>query len=112
MLPYEVTLEDGTVVNFRDLRAVLDANALAGLLEVVLNTYANTERMGKEVGVNLLDAHRTLQGCAVRFFLGVFEGLATEELQYTDPRNRVAIEVAQSIAEQVKNGDLPTPPFI
>jgi len=114
MLKNSVTLknEDHTEVSFHDLRQVLDAPALAGLLDERLNTYENDFQLGKKVGIELLNSHRTLQGCAVRFALGILAGFATEDITYTDDRNRVAIQTAKEVDRLLREDKLKCPPFI
>lgn len=72
----------------------------AYLLEVMLNSMARSPfRDGVKIGKILCQAHRTLQGCAVNFALGILVGFASTE--YTDARNEKAIELAKKVKDIV-----------
>lgn len=75
------------------------------LLDEFLNLGAKSFPEGKNVGINLQSTHRTMQRLVICFALGIIVGLS--EQKDTDPRNEVAIETAQKIAEMIKNDELP-----
>jgi len=65
---------------------------------------------GLAVGLRLRQDHRTLQGLAVEFCVGVLAGLAQQE--YTDARNETAVETAKKIVDLFEDGTLGHQRFI
>jgi hypothetical protein len=61
-------------------------------------------RNGLQVGRDFRNAHRSLQGSAIRFALGIIIGLSEQE--YTDARNETPVEMAQKIAKMIGDGTL------
>lgn len=81
----------------------LDAESFAAIFETFINSYTGH---GLEVGRILRKSHHTLQRLVVVFALNMLKGLA--EQNYTDPRNKDAIETARKITQMLKDGELST----
>lgn len=74
------------------------------LLDEYLNTGMKDYRDGVVVGEKCRSAHRTIQGCVIRFCLGVIVGLSKQD--YTDDRNKMPVEMAKKISQLVDDGEL------
>jgi len=85
------------------------------VLADVLNRY-DFLGFSKAVGAKMVEKHRTLQGCFVRFCLDALVSYADEyEKQFrgfTDPRNEGAVKVAKQIKQMIENEQIQRPPFI
>ena len=73
-------------------------------LDDFINSGGKDYRDGIAVGTKLMSTHRTLQGCLIRFCLGVIVAFAKQD--YTDARNEKPVAMARKIAELVKDGTL------
>lgn len=65
---------------------------------------------GLDLGKALCNKHRTIQGVLVNWLIGILVGLATQE--YTDQRNKQAIETCKFIALATEDGQIKYQPFI
>jgi len=74
------------------------------LFSEYMNMGGKDFRDGEKVGEAFRNEHRTLQGLAVRFCLGIIVGLSKQE--YTDPRNETAVNACKKIAQMIKDGEL------
>jgi len=106
---YDVTLKDydgnvETTVSVSQIARCLTHEQFVYLFDNFLNYGGKDYREGNRVGSDLRSTHRTLQGCAFRFALGLIVGLSEQE--YTDARNEIPVKNAKKIAEMLKNGEL------
>jgi len=86
------------------LKRALTTNRFTRLFDDWLNSGGKNFGEGVQIGLRLRGTHRTLQGLAVNFCLGIICGLA--EQQYADDRNRQAVETAQKISQMVDSGEI------
>jgi hypothetical protein len=74
------------------------------LLSEFMNMGGKDFRDGLRVGESFHSEHRTLQGLAVRFCLGIIVGLSKQE--YTDARNETAVKACKKIAKMIEDDEL------
>jgi hypothetical protein len=74
------------------------------LFSEYLNLGGKDFRNGLKVGESFCSEHRTLQGLAVRFCLGIIVGLSKQE--YTDARNETAVNACKKIADMIEKDEL------
>ena len=74
------------------------------LFSEYMNMGGKDFRDGLRVGEAFRNEHRTLQGLAVRFCLGIIVGLSKQE--YTDARNETAVNACKKIASMIENDEL------
>ena len=80
------------------------------LFDSFLNYGGKEFREGKAVGEDLRTHHRTLQRSAICFAIGVLVGISQQE--FSDARNKTALETAKKIYEMFDNGELPLGPYV
>lgn len=101
---------DETDVSLYGLSKTLTAPMIASIFENWANSMSrNPKRDGEIVGRLLSTAHRTLQGCAVNFFISV---LISFDTAWSDPRNDVAMDTCRKIKALVDRGEIKWQPFI
>ena len=108
-----------TTLDYNNLRNISDqlrrGEDFGEVLAECLNRY-DFLGFSKAVGARMVEKHRTLQGCFVRFVLDALVAYADEyEKQwqgYTDPRNEGALLVAKQIKQMIENEQIKRPPFI
>ena len=74
------------------------------LFSEYMNLGGKDFRDGLVVGKAFCSEHRTLQGLAVRFCLGIIVGLSKQE--HTDPRNETAVKACKKIAKMIEDDEL------
>ena len=104
---YEETDE---TLSTHTLARSMTAENFTTLLDDYLNLGGKDYREGKEIGLQLRFTHRTLQRLAICFCFGVIAGLSEQE--YTDPRNKTAIQTAKKVARMMEAGEFPLGPYL
>jgi len=94
----------GEVVSVYALARSFTQDNLARFLDDYLNMAGDGFRTGEEIATKLLNTHRTLQACLIRFALGILVGMAKQE--YTDARNETSVATAKRIAEMLESGEI------
>jgi hypothetical protein len=102
-------VEEGEV-SLMTLAGSLDTETFAVLFDNFLNRGGKGFRYGEQVGEQLRFAHRTLQGLAYEFCLGVIVGLSEQE--HADMRNHAAVENGKKIKFLLENGELKHQPYV
>lgn len=97
--------ETGEKISTYQVAKSLTSENFAALLDEYLNLGGKDFRESKEIGLQLRFTHRTLQRLAICFAFGIIAGLSEQE--YTDPRNKTAIQTAQKVAEMLEAGEFP-----
>ena len=93
----------------------LTAEDLAWIIEQKLNGYPGERRLSTVFAKHFAEAHRTLQGCYVRFLLAsiISYGKVYHKLNnHTDARNEYAVKAADQIAKLQEVGDITGIPYI
>lgn len=95
-------------VSIHDIAKAINVQQLAAILEDTLNGY----NMGKgtDVGKYLTNAHPTLQGVAINFFLDALMAMGNQS--YTDRRNETGVRTCRKIRELLNDGRIERNPFI
>jgi len=96
-------------VSPRDLAQSLTIEQFAQVMISVLNGSRVASKIGETVGKELVDAHRTLQGCAYNMMLAALIEMASK---WSDARNEKAVAACNLIKEMVEHGDIKWQPFI
>jgi len=101
-----IKLEDGTeqTVSVYQLARAIKEEQFSELLQDWLNNFNGDYTKGERLGKLLHRAHRTLQGCAYRWCLGIL--VAIGEQEHYDARNEVAVKNGMKIKEMLKDGTL------
>jgi hypothetical protein len=111
-----ITLEDSDgdnpiAVSTHAIGRVIQPEQFAYIIDTKLNSMASDPmHEGIKVGACLRRTHRTLQRAVVGFALGILYGISQQE--YTDDRNRTAIETAKKVAAQIDDDELLIGQFI
>jgi len=92
------------------LKRALTSDNFTYLFSDWLNSGGKGFGAGVVMGLNLTSDHRTLQGLAVEYCLGILAGLAQQE--HTDARNETAIATAKEILRLLDEGKLKNQRFI
>ena len=95
----------GDEISIHKIARSMTSETFAKLLEDYLNLGGKQFREGQVIGQRLKHTHRTLQRQVICFALGMIVGLSEQD--YTDARNKTAIETAKLLAQMVKDGKLP-----
>lgn len=92
------------------LKQTLGQDEFTSLFSDWLNSGGKGFGAGLGVGLRLRQDHRTLQGLAMEFCVGVLAGLAQQE--HTDARNETAVQTAKKIVDLFEDGTLGHQRFI
>ena len=95
----------GEEISINKIARSMTEETFARLLEDFLNLGGKQFDEGLAIGQRLQRTHRTLQRQAICFALGMIVGLSKQD--YTDARNKTAIDTAKLLAQMVKKGELP-----
>ena len=95
----------GEEISINKIARSMTEETFARLLEDFLNLGGKQFNEGQVIGQRLQRTHRTLQRQVVCFALGIIVGLSEQD--YTDARNKTAIDTAKLLAQMVKEGKLP-----
>lgn len=98
------------VVSTSQIARCIQEKELVELFDDILNYGGRGYTVGGSVGENFRRKHRTIQRSAIAFCLGFIVGISEQE--YTDPRNKTAIETAKHIAQLFDEGSLPLGPYL
>lgn len=108
-----IELEEGspTVTSVHAIARAIKPEQFAALIDNKLNSMSSDPlHEGIKVGACLRRTHRTLQRAVVGFALGILYGISQQE--YTDDRNRTAIQTAKQVAAQIDADQLLIGQFI
>lgn len=94
----------GEKVSTYTLSRSMSTENMASLLSDFLNVGMKDYREGAIIGECFQTEHRSLQGSAIRFALGIIIGMADQD--YTDGRNEVPVAMAKEIKAMIENGAL------
>lgn len=100
---YDRADEDESTVGTWEIARGMSTDQFTNLLDNWLNSGGKRENEGYLVGLNLRNTHRTLQGNAVMFMVGMLAGIAEQE--HTDARNESAISTAKKIISSLEDSD-------
>lgn len=100
----DFTVKGEAQIHLGDIPRKLTPSQMASFLEDYGNNMLIDYKTGVEIGQELQNSHRTLQGTIFRVLLGIIVGLSEEK--WTDPRNEIAIENAKKIAKMLEDGTL------
>lgn len=82
----------------------LSNEQFAEMLGDYMNCFCNEYKKGQEIGKELQNQHRTLQGSVCRLLLGMLVGMGDTE--YFDARNEKAVALGKKLKEMIESGEL------
>lgn len=97
--------DTGETLSTHTLARSMTAENFTAMFDDFLNLGGKDFREGKQIGSQLQFTHRTLQRLAICFAFGIIVGLSEQE--HTDPRNEIAIQTAQKVAQMLEAGEFP-----
>jgi len=100
--------DDAGTFDAREIGKSADAEAVAEIIAAYASKLGGPMHKGVMSGKHLTDQHYSTQAMAVGFLVGMLQGYAQAmPLEYTDPRNRSAAELAHAINQYVLTGQVP-----
>lgn len=95
---------NGEPISVYEIARNITEGQFADLLEDFLNNYNGDYTKGQRIGRMLHRTHRTLQGSAIRFALGIIVALGEQE--YTDARNEKGVALGKKLKTMLDNDEL------